>query len=277
MSTTRRLVRTGESFQTDAPLWGGLRRAGLFKEDHKDQVLVSVLTVVYNGASCLKRTIESVLSQDHPNVEYIVVDGGSTDGTLDVIKSYEDAIDLWISEKDKGLYDALNKGIQLARGKYITHVHADDYYSDATSITRIMAQVTDEPVVYGQVVRNVAGTEKVDGAEFNRDKELFSMKVPHPAFFVRRDVYLDIDPYSMEYRLAADYDMVLRLAGRYPLKFVPERVSCMSTGGLSDRQVYQAYRESRIITIKHGLNPCQAWMFYFIKCFKSWLHTAIFR
>lgn len=107
---------------------GGLRKSGYFKKNMQGQPLVSIITAVYNDADYIEETIQSVISQTYPNIEYIIIDGGSGDGTLDIIKKYESAVDYWISEKDSGLYDALYKGFSLANGTYLSYINAGDYY-----------------------------------------------------------------------------------------------------------------------------------------------------
>lgn len=107
---------------------GGLRTKGYFKKSYKDKPLVSIITVVLNGEKYLEETILSVLNQTYDNVEYIIIDGGSTDGTLDIIKKYEHAIDYWVSERDRGIYDTMNKGITVASGEWIELLNAGDFY-----------------------------------------------------------------------------------------------------------------------------------------------------
>lgn len=109
-------------------LEGGLRKSGYFKKNTPGQPLVSIITAVYNGADYIEETIQSVISQTYRNIEYIIIDGGSNDGTLDIIKKYESAIDYWISEKDSCLYDALYKGFSLANGTFLSYINAGDYY-----------------------------------------------------------------------------------------------------------------------------------------------------
>ena len=107
---------------------GGLRTKGYFKKSYEDKLLISIVTVVYNGEKYLEETIQSVINQTYDNVEYIIIDGGSIDGTLDIIKKYEDQIDYWVSEKDKGIYDALHKGFSCASGEIFAWLNADDIY-----------------------------------------------------------------------------------------------------------------------------------------------------
>ena len=105
---------------------GGLRTKGYFKKSYENKPLISIITVVYNGEKHLEETIQSVINQTYDNVEYIIIDGGSTDGTLEIIKKYEDKIDYWVSEKDRGMYNALNKGFSCANGEYLGWLNADD-------------------------------------------------------------------------------------------------------------------------------------------------------
>ena len=119
---------------------GGLRTKGVRKQSSPDRPLVSIITVVLNGERFLAECIQSVISQDYDNLEYIIVDGGSRDGTLDIIRHYEDRIDYWLSEPDEGLYDALNKGVKLSNGDIFSALHADDAYYNQTVINRVATE-----------------------------------------------------------------------------------------------------------------------------------------
>ena len=130
---------------------GGLRTKGITKTSHPDEPLITVVTVVYNGAESLEQTILSVVNQTYDNIEYIIIDGNSTDGTLDIIKKYEDKIDYWQSEPDKGIYDAMNKGIELASGDWINFMNAGDrFFSDAV-IENVFVNnyITEISIIYG--------------------------------------------------------------------------------------------------------------------------------
>jgi len=131
---------------------GGLRTKGYFKKSYEDKSLISIVTVVYNGEKYLEETIQNVINQTYDNVEYIIIDGGSTDGTLDIIKKYEDRVDYWASEKDSGIYDAMNKGISLFSGDYLFFLGADDFIKN----TNILYEVNKElninyNLVYGNI------------------------------------------------------------------------------------------------------------------------------
>lgn len=131
---------------------GGLRTQGYFKIDAEHQPLISVITVVFNGESCLEKTILNVIEQIYPNVEYIIIDGGSTDGTLDIIRRYENQIDYWISEKDKGIYDAMNKGIMTSTGKWINFMNAGDAFYGQAVLEKIFTSNIDADLIYSDTM-----------------------------------------------------------------------------------------------------------------------------
>src|SRR5690606_2169009 len=144
------LLKTPDSEQKIAE--GGLRLQGLYKTSSEDKPLITVVTVVYNGAEFLEETIKSVIEQTYDNVEYIIVDGGSIDGTLEIIKKYDHAIDYWVSEHDKGIYDAMNKGIDLGSGDWINFMNAGDLFFECETLTKVFSNgsdYSDADVIYG--------------------------------------------------------------------------------------------------------------------------------
>jgi len=178
--------------------------------------LISLISVVYNDKDNLESTIRSVLAQQTDNFEYIIVDGGSTDGTLSVISRYESDIDHVISEPDKGIYDAMNKGISVARGKYLNFLNAGDSYFDSSCLQKVeQALVKDKPeILYGKAAY-LAGTpeesysyvvgEQVEG------KELFSsIPICHQVMFYQRSLFQEFGLYSQELRIVADYEWLIR-------------------------------------------------------------------
>ena len=132
-------------------IFGGLREKGIKKSSTSDKPLITVVTVVYNGGTTLEQTIQSVVNQTYKNVEYIIIDGASTDETLDIIKKYEDKIDYWQSESDKGIYDAMNKGICLATGEWINFMNSGDIFSSNRVLERVFSFNIEENVkiIYG--------------------------------------------------------------------------------------------------------------------------------
>ena len=195
---------------------GGLRTNGVFKENHKDRPLVSIVTVVFNGEDHLEETILSVLEQAYDNVEYIIIDGGSSDGTLDIIKKHEDKIDYWVSEKDQGIYDAMNKGIKLCTGSIIGIINADDFY-EKNAISESVKLLLNEEFSYSYGSINfikhggtIYKTKPVASREFG--KKIFQeMVVPHISMFIKRDVYKQLGLFDKRYKIAGDQEFLVRM------------------------------------------------------------------
>lgn len=200
---------------------GGKRTRDLASGTVPAAPLVSIVTVVKNGAGHLAACMESVFAQSWPDVEYIVIDGGSTDGTLDIIRRFEDRIDYWVSEPDRGIFDAMNKGIACAGGELIGLLNADDWYEPGAVETAATAYLRHgvAGVYYGEkhLVQVDMGRvyEVTSSLEFWR-----GMTVCHQAMFVHRDVYRQIGSYDLRYRLAADFDFFVR-ALRRGIPFIP--------------------------------------------------------
>ena len=173
---------------------------------------VSIITVVFNARSTLERTILSVQALDYPHVEYIVVDGGSTDGTLELIHRYKDQINQWISEPDKGLYDAMNKGLKLASGDYVWFINAGDEVAAPQVLTRLFERTPGADIYYGDTMivdmegreighRRLSPPEHLTWRDFRK-----GMLVSHQSVLVSRQL---ARPYDLRYRFSADYDWVL--------------------------------------------------------------------
>lgn len=212
---------------------GGLRTKGITKSSRPGEPLISVVTVVYNGAATLEQTIRSVLGQTYGNVEYVIVDGGSTDGTLDIIRKYEERIDYWRSEPDGGIYDAMNKGISLATGEYVALLNADDWYEPGTCA--LVAGEIDKAradVYYG-VLRCVDGAGRTLKVEGNTTMLLSRGMIAHPTCFISRDVY-ERNRYDTSFRSAADFDLICSLVRQGAcFVFIPEIMANFRTGGMS--------------------------------------------
>jgi glycosyltransferase involved in cell wall biosynthesis len=192
---------------------GGLRT---HNSDEKSSLpgkpLVSIVTVVWNAEALLERTIESVLLQTYENIEFIVIDGGSSDGTLDLLLRYDTKIDYWISEHDHGIYDAMNKGISLCRGDLVGIIGAGDWY-EQDAVTHIVETYlrTQADVVYGDV--ELVDGETGIGCKRESRAELMPKtmtSISHPSTFTRLDIYREIS-FDTSFRIAADYDLFLHL------------------------------------------------------------------
>jgi glycosyltransferase involved in cell wall biosynthesis len=190
---------------------GGIRSKGTVKEVDRNKPLLSIVTVVYNGEESLEKTIESVINHNYPNIEFIIVDGGSTDKTIDIIKKHEDKIDYWVSEKDSGIYDAMNKGLTLSTGEWIYYLGADD----------TLNQFNDDFVDIFSNNNNDVILAKVKAISSDNIRYLPKVKVkksdcfywkslgwPHQGQIIRREKHVGFDK---KYKLVADNNTLLAL------------------------------------------------------------------
>lgn len=187
------------------------------------KIKVSVITVCYNSEKTIKRTIESVLNQTYQNVEYIIVDGASTDGTLAIVDSYRAAFGdrlRVVSEPDTGIYNAMNKGIRMATGEIVGIVNSDDFY-EPDAVERVVDNYDGEKyeVLYG-IVRNFRGDKMLDALMYTHHN-LGTKTILHPAVFVTKATYDDIALYDEKYPAVADYDFLLKMNENEAVKFLP--------------------------------------------------------
>ena len=221
--------------------------------------LVSIVTVVYNGEKHLEESIKSVINQTYDNVEYIIIDGGSTDGTVDIIKKYEDKIDYWVSEKDGGIYDAMNKGIVISHGKIIGIVNADDLIYPDTLAKVSQAFKNDEVMfTYGQVDladenSKIFDIAKSIGLQSLKYRLFRHMPFLHPTMFVKKSVYEKIGLYDTNYKLSADYDFILRIIENKMQGIRLDFSSGMFRLGGQSGGV-QSYLENHRLLLNHGVN-----------------------
>lgn len=215
---------------------------------------ISVITAVYNNRATLADALDSALAQDHPDTELIVVDGASTDGTLEVIQRYAGRLAQVVSEPDRGIYDALNKGIRLATGDAIGFLHSDDMFADHRVLSRIAAALADPGVdaCYGDLryVRHDDPARVVRhwrAGPYHPRLLVRGWMPPHPTFYARRAVYQRLGDFDTRYRIAADYDCLLRFlgAGQIACAYIPEVLIHMRVGGASNRSLRNLLRKSR--------------------------------
>ena len=207
---------------------------------------VSIITVVYNRADVIRDTIESVLSQTYKNIEYIIIDNASTDGTINVVNEYKDQISKIISEPDNGLYDAINKGINYATGDIIGLIHSDDFYLDNLVIQRVVDTFKKENkhMLFADLLY-IKGDNKdkvlryYSAKNFTVKKLKYGFMPPHPTLFVKKEVYEKYGLYKIDYKIAADYEMFVRLLLVNKLSFsyihlpiVKMRVGGVCSGGI---------------------------------------------
>ncbi len=224
---------------------GGLRTRGGIRASQPVVPIVSVVTVVKNGAAHLRQCIESVLTQSWPGIEYIIIDGGSTDATLDIIRTYDDRLAYWVSEPDRGIFDAMNKGIGLATGELIGLLNADDWYEPGAveaAATALLGQGLPG-IYYGEKYLVQVDMGKV--YEMPASLEFWrGMNVCHQAMFVHREVYERLGGYALHYRLAADFDFLVRaLQGGIPFVRLDRFVVNFRDSGASAQALVEGNRE----------------------------------
>ena len=229
---------------------GGLRTRGITKTSTPEHPLITVVTVVYNGTATLEQTIQSVVNQTYDNVEYIIIDGASTDRTLDIVRKYEDKIDYWQSEPDKGIYDAMNKGIELATGEYVALLNSGDWY-EKDAIAEIVRNIRENPSVdifYG-LMRVLSENREALWIYGYGHKILNNFMISHPASFVRRKIYLKYK-YNVQYCSAADYDLFLTFYQHgYSFSFIEKILTNYLLGGMSDSFIGK--KESVLVQYRH--------------------------
>ena len=228
--------------------------------------LVTVITATYNSAKTVSDTLASVAAQDYPRIEHIIIDGLSKDNTLDIVRSF-DHVSRVISEKDRGIYDAMNKGIQHSAGDIIGILNSDDFYVSPDIISAVAERMimTDAEALYADLVYvHPEDTQKVvrtwHAGDFDRKKFLQGWMPPHPTFFVRRSVYEKFGTFNLDLRSAADYELMLRFLYKEHIRvtYLPKVIVRMRAGGHSNASVInriRANREDREAWRVNGLKP----------------------
>lgn len=228
---------------------------------------ISIITVCYNSAACIADCLRSVDAQDWSNVEHLIIDGGSSDGTLQVIKGHERSWRRVVSEPDKGIYDAMNKGIGLSTGTVIGFINADDFYASADVLRKVAEVLADpsldachgdlcyvNPEQTGSIVRYWRSSE------FRPGLFLRGWCPAHPTFYVRRNVYERFGVFDLHYKIAADVELMMRFMEVHSIKtrYIPEVLVKMRIGGMSNRSWSNVLTQNREILCalkRHGLEP----------------------
>lgn len=225
---------------------------------------VSIVTATYNSAQTLSDTIQSVLSQTYENIEYIIVDGASSDATVDIIRQYETLFRgrmKWVSEKDGGIYDAMNKGICMATGDVVGILNSDDYFTSNDVVERFVPVFDDVEVdaIYGDIhfIRDGQPEKCVRYYSSKPFRPLwlrFGFMPAHPSFYCRREIFSKAGLYKTDYAIGSDYEMMVRLfmVHKIKAKYLPIDFVTMRTGGTSTRNV-----KSRLQLIKDDIRGCR--------------------
>jgi glycosyltransferase len=231
---------------------------------------VSIITVSYNRKATIEQSIKSVLDQDYPDIEYIVIDGNSSDGTQDIIKSYSDKITKYISEPDKGMYDAINKGLAMATGDVVGLMHSDDVFYDASVVSKIVNAFKNKPTaeaVYGdgiyvtndeeqKIVRNRIGGEY-------SHKRLKSGWLPlHPTVYIKKSIIDKYGNYNLDFKIASDTEFLLRYLNKHKINiaYLNSYIVKMRMGGLSTnyKRAFEVLHEDYKIYKFHQLSGVRA-------------------
>ncbi|SFL03405.1 Glycosyltransferase involved in cell wall bisynthesis [Lachnospiraceae bacterium KH1T2] len=216
---------------------------------------VSIITVTFNAKDTIEQTILSILNQTWPNIEYIVVDGMSTDGTWDIICKYKEKISVLIHEKDNGLYDAMNKGIAHATGEIIGIINGDDWY-ESSAVADMIASMDENTDISFAKMNWLVGQEECYVTNIFNIDDIWYQMVAHPTVFIRRKIYDIYGGFNLEYPIAADYELILRFyVNSVRFKYVDKIVANFRVGGLTTRKRFECAREVRKISEEY-LEKC---------------------
>jgi len=228
---------------------------------------VSIITVCYNSEATIESTVRSVIEQGYQDIEYIVIDGKSTDKTLSVLKTFENKISKIVSEKDQGMYYAINKGISLASGDVVGILNADDFYANEKIISLVVQQfkLANTDIIYGDLQYvSRANTGKIirhwKSKPYQAGLFLQGWMPPHPTFFVKRNCYKKFGSFNTAFTISSDYELMLRFLYKHKLSssYIPEVLVKMRTGGISNATIanrLKANREDRMAWKVNGLKP----------------------
>lgn len=226
--------------------------------------MISIITATFNSAKTLKDTIQSVLRQTNKDFEYLIIDGGSTDETIDIVKSYESEFSgrlKWVSEKDQGIYDAMNKGIKMASGDVVGILNSDDYFTSDDILQTVdnVFKSHEIDAIYGDIhfIRdgNPQKCVRYYSSRMFRPFWLrFGFMPAHPSFYCKREVFEKAGLYSLDYKIGADYEMMVRLFKKYRImsQYINKDFVTMRTGGASNNNV-----RSRITLINEDVKACK--------------------
>jgi glycosyltransferase involved in cell wall biosynthesis len=231
---------------------------------------LTIITASYNGAKSLERSILSVLNQNYPCLEYVIIDGGSTDGSVDIIKKYEKYLSYWVSEPDNGIADAWNKGIKKSTGEIIGMVNSDDWY-ESRSFKRAATIFQQEPsveVIHGNV-RYWNGDKNLWIRKPHLEQKFFWRFMPYlfPSCFIKRSLYEKYGLFDTSYKMTMDYELMLKFYIKGANFFyVDEIIANFQLGGLSDVKCVAGLIENKNIVIRHGYSKIKAYhnLYWFI-------------
>lgn len=217
---------------------------------------VSIITVAYNSAATIADTLRSVSGQTYPDIEHIVIDGGSTDATLEIVAREGARVRQFVSEPDAGIYDAMNKGLRLASGEVVGFLNSDDYFSDPSAIEKVVRRFKERDTDAVFSCLDIVDPDNLDRvlrkyriSHFSPFMLRIGVMPPHPTFYCKKSCYDKAGPYRTDYRIAADFEMMVRLLLRYRItwSFIDETIVKMRAGGLSSSGIKSSWIVNREI------------------------------
>jgi len=231
---------------------------------------LTIITVCFNAANIIKSTLDSVLAQHVTDIEHWLIDGHSTDNTVALIKTYQKQAPYpvhYLSEPDRGLYDAMNKGLQKAQGKFIHFINADDVYASDSVLQSVLPQLKQNQVYYGDVLfQQTAAITLRFGPNMQLIQEHF---YPHnlcqPGMVVAKVCYEQVGLFDLHYRVAADFEMTLRLIQLFSINYLHHNITHMAYGGKSDQQACLGMKECYHISLHYGAIWWRAWLCYALR------------
>jgi len=240
----------------------------------KENIKLTVITVCFNSEKTIKYTLESVLNQTYNNIEYIIVDGNSADSTLEIIKFYEKKFIekgisyKWISEADKGIYDAMNKGIKLSNGKLISLLNSDDWYElDALENVKNEYIKSNADFIHGNL--NLYSKEKNFIKTLKpKNKKVVIRKMPffHPTSFISKKTYNKLKGYSLDYKICSDYDFIIKIINNnFKISYLNRVITNFTIGGISTTQVNVSLKESHLIRVQNGYQKHISKFYYLVE------------
>ncbi len=236
--------------------------------NHKNKPLVSIVTVCLNSERYIEQAILSVISQTYANIEYIIIDGGSTDRTIEIIRKYGNFVAHWISQKDSGLFDAMNKGIACSNGEFICFLNSDDFfYSDKSVEYAAQEMIRGGDFIYGKAYFFSSSQHKIIAYSEVKSRDLIFSSICHQSAFCRRSVFDKLGNFNLSYKIAADYEFIVKCFMHPGIKklFMNKVISSVRAGGNSDKNRNISLKEKRkIIKLYYDKVDCWKYLIYFL-------------
>ncbi|MCW3084102.1 MAG: glycosyltransferase [Bacteroidetes bacterium] len=220
---------------------------------------VSIITINYNDAAGLEKTIRSVIAQTYTDLEFVVIDGGSTDGSVDVIKKYADKITFWVSEKDKGIFNAQNKGIEKASGEYCLFLNSGDFLVNENVLKNAFSYNYSTAIIYGDMQIDVGNNQIVHGKMPEKISfyQMYSDTLWHPVSFIKRELFTKFGNYDETFKMVADYDFFFRaiIMNNVSTQHIPLEISVYNVNGFSSKSEFKSIEKAERLAVLNKYLP----------------------